>query len=134
MTDLTEVIAAASGAGGVVGAATTVAVQWIRSRSSSRRADTNANAQVEVAHTIADERIAPKLLDRIDKLETRCEERDLQIDKLQAHVQQCEEDNQLNAQRADQCEERYRQLERRVSRVERRTTPPEFPAVPTEDT
>lgn len=62
--------------------------------------------------------VTKPLMQRIETLERRDDQRMKEMSRLQAHVEKCEEDNERNRERAEECEERYKDLESRVKSVE----------------
>lgn len=81
MTDLAT--AALAAVGGALTALAPVGIAWLRRRGSN-----------ELAETRHDERVSPMLMERIEKLETRVDERDEVIRKHQDEINECQRDRE----------------------------------------
>ena len=87
---------------GGVGAA---AIHYLRARrqaaSAERIAATEAEAQVEIAAVIHDERIAPPLINRVQLLEQRLDQRDEEVRELRQRTDECERERERDRAQAE---------------------------------
>lgn len=108
MSGLIEMVAS-----GALGAGAGVVVQYLRTRSTSRRAqadEATAAATVEVARVEAEVRVSEALMGRLAATEDRIDRQDGEIKVLREHVEECE-----RGRREDRAEcDRARAADRRV--------------------